>query len=395
MHLILDLQEEHRGCRRSHRKSRRYARRMVRRSGYTFRMSLLFRDTAGPSLAPRGSVLCVGAFDGMHLGHRALLARVRERAAESELTPLAISFEPIPREFFARGAPVPRLASAREKIETLAVGGISRLLLLRFDAALAAMSAEAFIEEVLVQRAGAREIWIGADFRFGHARRGGITLLRAFGERRGFTVEVMPDVEVEGERVSSSAIRTHLTAGEFDAAARLLGRRFMMGGHVVRGQQLGRRLGYPTANIRLGKRAAPVGGVFAVRVHGVDASPLRGVASLGVRPTIAPSGAATAEPVLEAHLFDFDGDLYGRRIEVEFVQKLRDEEKFDDLDAMVRQIDRDARQARLLLSANNETHSPGEGGDAVNNETRRPGPSTGSGRAGLRPSRDPVPLRLE
>jgi riboflavin kinase/FMN adenylyltransferase len=307
-------------------------------------MSLLFRDVVGPSLAPRGSVLCVGAFDGVHLGHRALLARVRERAADLDLTPLAISFEPIPREFFARGIAVPRLASAREKIELLAAGGMAKLLLLRFEAALAAMHAEDFIEGVLMRRCGAREIWVGADFRFGHARRGDIAMLREFGLRHGFAVEMMPDVEIAGERVSSSAIRAHLAAGEFDASARLLGRRFVIGGHVVRGQQLGRKLGYPTANIRLGKRTAPVGGIFAVRVHGVDASVWPGVASLGVRPTV--NGT---EPLLEVHLFDFDGDLYGRRIEVEFVQKLRDEEKFDGLDAMVRQIDRDAQTARQLL----------------------------------------------
>jgi riboflavin kinase/FMN adenylyltransferase len=246
---------------------------------------------------------------------------------------------------------VPRLASVREKIENLAAGGAARVLLLRFDAALAATSAEAFIENVLVQRAGAREIWVGADFRFGHERRGDVAMLRAFGERHGFSIVVLPDVEVGTERVSSSAIRRHLAAGEFDAAARLLGRRFTIGGHVVRGRQLGRKLGYPTANIPLGRRTSPVSGIFAVRVHGVDALPLPGVASLGVRPTIASSGAATSEPLLEAHLFDFDGDLYGQRIEVEFVQKLRDEEKFLDLDAMVRQIDRDAQEARQILGA--------------------------------------------
>ena len=317
---------------------------MVRRSGYTFGMSLLFRDTAGPRLAPGGSVVCVGAFDGVHLGHRALLARVRERATELALAACAISFEPIPREFFARGTPVPRLASVREKIESIVAAGMSSLLLLRFDTVLAAMPAQAFIENVLIGRADAREIWVGADFRFGHGRRGDVALLRAAGERRGFAVSVMPDVEVGGERISSSGIRAHLAASEFDAAARLLGRRFTIGGHVVRGRQLGRKLGWPTANIRLGKRTSPVGGIFAVRVHGIDAPPLPGVASLGVRPTV-----HGTEPLLEAHLFDFDGDLYGRRIEVEFVRKLRDEEKFEDLDAMVRQIERDALQARAIL----------------------------------------------
>jgi riboflavin kinase/FMN adenylyltransferase len=307
-------------------------------------MSLLFRDVAGPSLAPGGSVLCVGAFDGVHLGHRALLARVRERAAARGLLPLALSFEPIPREFFARGAPVPRLASAREKIEYLFDGGISILLSLRFNAVLASMSADTFVEQVLHRRCGAREVWIGADFRFGHARRGDVALLREHGARLGFDVEVMDDVCIDGERASSSTVRAHLAAGEFDEAARLLGRRFAIGGHVVRGQQLGRQLGYPTANIRLGRRTSPVGGIFAVRVHGIGATALPGVASLGVRPTV-----HGVEPLLEAHVFDFDGDLYGRRIDVEFVQKLRDEEKFHDLDAMVRQIDRDAAEARSIL----------------------------------------------
>ncbi len=317
-------------------------------------MSLLFRDVAGPCLAPGGSVVCVGAFDGVHLGHRALLAEVRAQALAHAMIPLAVSFEPIPREFFARGASLPRLTSAREKILHLTGAGM-RLLLLRFDAALAAMTAEAFIEEVLVGRAGARAVRVGADFRFGHARRGDVATLRTAGERHGFTVDVVADVTVDGERVSSSAIRGHLAMGEFAAAARLLGRRFAIGGHVVRGRQLGRKLGYPTANIRLGRRTSPVAGIFAARVHGVDARPMPAVASLGIRPTIAPTGTSTAEPLLEAHLFDFDGDLYGRRIEVEFVKKLRDEAKFSDLGAMVRQIDRDAEQARALLRiADNE-----------------------------------------
>lgn len=337
-------------------------------------MSLLFRDAAGPSLAPGGSVLCVGAFDGVHVGHRALLARVRERALRQGRVPLAISFEPVPREFFARGVALPRLTSAREKIELLFGAGIERLLSLRFNAALAAMPAERFIEDVLVARAGAREIWVGADFRFGHARRGDIAMLREHAGRCGFAVEVMPDVEVGGCRTSSSVIRDRLAAGDFDAAAQMLGRRFAIGGHVVRGRQLGRTLGYPTANIRLGRRTSPIGGIFAVRVRGAgigdsgfgiragqhpDAWP--GVASLGVRPTVDGGG----EPLLEAHLFDFDGDLYGRRIEVEFVRKLRDEARFDDLDAMVRQIDRDALEARAILDAQESPRRPGESRDPV------------------------------
>jgi riboflavin kinase/FMN adenylyltransferase len=305
---------------------------------------MLFRDTAGPNLAARGSVVCIGAFDGVHLGHRAVLARVRERARELQLTSVVTSFEPLPREFFAHGRPVPRLSSLREKIEQFGAAGIERVLLLRFNAALAAMTAQEFVERVLVARLNAREVWVGEGFRFGHARGGDMALLEKLGREHGFIAKALTPVVLEGERISSSAIRDALAGGSFDLAARWLGRPFMIGGHVVRGQQLGRKLGYPTANLPLGRRTSPVEGIFAVRVHNVGDVVRPGVASLGVRPTV--NGK---EPLLEAHLFDFDGDLYGKRIQVEFLEKLRDEEKFSDLDAMVKQIDRDAAQAREIL----------------------------------------------
>jgi riboflavin kinase/FMN adenylyltransferase len=307
-------------------------------------MRMLFRDIAGASLAPRGSVVCVGAFDGVHLGHRAVLARVRERARASNLGAVVVSFEPLPREFFAHGRAVPRLSSRREKIEQFHDAGIDRALLLRFNAALAAMSAQDFVEQVLVRRLNAREVWVGEGFRFGHARSGDVELLQRLGREHGVVAHALEPVVIEGERISSSAIREALAGGSFDLAARWLGRPFTIGGHVVRGQQLGRKLGYPTANLCLGSRTSPVDGIFAVRVHGIGEKVRPGVASLGVRPTV--NGR---EPLLEAHLFDFDGDLYGRRIQVEFVEKLRDEEKFSDLDAMVKQIDRDAAQAREIL----------------------------------------------
>ncbi len=309
-------------------------------------MFRLVRDSQGACLAPRGSVVCIGAFDGVHRGHRALLERVRDRADALGLAAIAVSFEPIPREFFARTTPVPRLDNVRGKIEQIRAAQMDRLLLMRFNAALAAMQAEDFVDKVLVDRLGAREIWVGADFRFGHARRGDVELLRDMGRQRGFSAEVFPEFTFEGERVRSSAIRELLGNGDFSSAERLLGRRFMIGGHVVRGQQLGRKLGYPTANIRLGRRTSPISGIFAVRVHGIKAQPMPGVASLGVRPTV--NGT---EPMLEAHIFDFDGDLYGRRIQIEFVAYLREEEKFADLDSMVRQIDRDAAEARGILAA--------------------------------------------
>jgi riboflavin kinase / FMN adenylyltransferase len=307
-------------------------------------MHTLSRDAAGPVLAPRGSVVCIGAFDGVHRGHRYVLDHVCRRAAELKLLPAAISFEPLPREFFARGE-LPRLSSARDKIAQLFGAGMAHLLLLRFNAALAVMSAEDFVEQVLVARLNAREVLVGRDFRFGHARRGDMALLQTLGAHYGFSARELAPFAPDGERVSSSALRSLVAAGQFDAAAQGLGRRFAIGGKVVHGQQLGRQLGYPTANIRFGRRKPPLQGIFAVRVHGIAALALPGVASLGVRPTI----GGGREPLLEAHLFDFDADLYGRRIEVEFVEKLRDEEKFPDLASMVRQIDLDAAAARRIL----------------------------------------------
>lgn len=273
-----------------------------------------------------------------------MLDRVRERALAADLDSVVVSFEPIPREFFARGAPLLRLTSARDKIANIAAAGIDQLLSLRFNAALAAMAAEDFVSQILVGQLAAREVWIGADFRFGKARAGDIELLRRMGETLGFSVHVFDDFEVDGQRVRSSDIRRLLGEGDFDAAASLLGRRFMIGGRVVHGQKLGRQLGYPTANIRLGKRASPVNGIFAVWAHGVSEQVMPGVASLGTRPTV--NGR---EPLLEVHLFDFDGDLYGRHLDVDFVAKLRDEEKFDDLDALVVQMDLDALDARRVL----------------------------------------------
>lgn len=309
-------------------------------------MTKVFRDAAGPCLAPNGSVLAVGAFDGLHRGHAALLRRVRERASASGSTAAVVSFEPLPRAFFSQ-EPLPRLSSLREKLYGFGEAGIELVLLLRFNAALAAMGAEEFVRSILVQRMNAREVWVGADFRFGHRRAGDVALLQTLGRELGFEVHALETVEVaEGKRVSATRIRELLAEGEFAQAARLLGRPFAIGGHVVRGNRVGHQLGYPTANIRLGRRVSPVQGIFAVRVLGINAKPWPGVASLGVRPMF-----DGREPLLETHLFDFDGDLYGRRIEVEFVAKLRDEEKFADLDALKVQMDRDALQARSLLGS--------------------------------------------
>ena len=305
----------------------------------------MFRDVQGGPLCPQGSVVCIGAFDGLHLGHRALLRHAAARARAAGVDAVALSFEPLPREFFAREAKPPRLMLPRAKVQGLFDVGIDRIGLLRFNAALAAMSPEQFVQRLLVSRLAAREVWVGPEFRFGKGRAGDLSTLRALGAEHGFTAGAIDPVEVDGERVSSTRIRAALGQGDFATAARLLGVPYAIGGRVVRGQQLGRTLGFPTANLRFGNRTPALRGIYATRVHGIDAQPWPSVSSFGTRPTV-----DGREPLLEAHLFDFDGDLYGRRIEVEFVARLRDEEKFPDLPALVAQMHRDAAQARAALN---------------------------------------------
>lgn len=311
-------------------------------------MSRLFRDLDGGCRYPRGSVVCIGAFDGLHLGHQALVRHAVARARALGLPALALSFEPLPREFFAVGPSPPRLLLPRAKVEGLLALGVDAVGLLRFDARLSSLDAEDFVRQVLVASLGASEIWVGPEFRFGKGRSGDLALLQRMGGECGFVAGEIPAVHLDGGRVSSTRIRAALQAGDFAAATRLLGHPYAIGGRVVRGQQLGRTLGFPTANVRLAGRMPALSGIYATRVHGTDGSdagrPRASVSSLGTRPTV-----DGVEPLLEAHLFDFDGDLYGRRIEVEFVAKLRDEKKFTDLAALTDQMHRDAGQARAIL----------------------------------------------
>ncbi|MBS0194234.1 MAG: bifunctional riboflavin kinase/FAD synthetase [Proteobacteria bacterium] len=305
----------------------------------------LFRDCSGIRADARGSVVCIGAFDGLHRGHRALVGRAVERARELDAESVALSFEPLPREYFARGSPPPRLSLPRAKVEGLWALGVDRVGLLRFDARMAALSAQGFIADVLVRALGAREVWVGPGFRFGHGRAGDMGLLVREGATHGFVAREIEPVQVDGERASSSRLRQMLAVGDLDAAARQLGQAYAIGGKVVRGRQLGRTLGFPTANLRLGRLRPPLTGIFATRVHGAGLDAWPSVSSLGTRPTVDGD-----EPLLEAHLFDYDGDLYGRRIEVEFVAKLRDELRFEDLHALTAQMHRDAAQAREILA---------------------------------------------
>ena len=313
-------------------------------------MSKLFRDVGGEVVCPQGSVACIGAFDGLHRGHQALVGHALARARALAVPAVALSFEPLPREYFARGERPPRLLLPRAKFEGLRDLGMDVVGLLRFNAELSAMPAGEFVRRVLVERLRVREVWVGPQFRFGKGRQGDLGLLQELGAEFGFVAGEIAPVEVAGERVSSSRLREQLAAGDLDGAAQALGRRYAIDGKVVRGRQLGRRLGYPTANLRLmGKRTA-LTGIYATWVHGVGDTPRASVSSLGTRPTV-----YGTEPLLEAHLFDFDGDLYGSRIRVEFVAKLRDEEKFDDLPALVRQMDVDAEQARRHLRHDSQT----------------------------------------
>ncbi|AXA83623.1 bifunctional riboflavin kinase/FAD synthetase [Lysobacter oculi] len=308
-------------------------------------MEFLFRDAEGGPLCPEGSVVCIGAFDGLHRGHQSLLRHAATRAHLLGVPAVAVAFEPLPREFFAAGDPPPRLMLPRDKVRGMREAGIHGIGLLRFNARMAAMPANDFIEKVLVQRLAASEVWVGPDFRFGHKRLGDVAMLQAEGQHRGFSAHAIEPFLLDGERVSSSAIRAALSAGDFATAERLLGRPYVIGGRVVRGRQLGRTLGFPTANLRFPKKPA-LQGIYATWVHGIGDAPMPSVSSFGTRPTV-----DGVEPLLEAHLFDFDGDLYGRHIRVEFVAKLRDEEKFDSLDALTAQMRQDADNARTLLES--------------------------------------------
>ena len=292
----------------------------------------------------RGSVVTLGAFDGLHLGHQALIARALDRARERAARAVMLTFEPMPREYLQPGSPPARLTNFRERWRLAAASGLDGLCVLRFDARLRGLAGEAFAQR-FASAFGAALVVVGHDFRFGRDGAGTAEGLAECGRRLGFEVEIVAPVTGEGERVSSTAVRAGLAASDFARAARLLGRPYTMRGRVMRGEQLGRTLGYPTANLRLKRRRSPLGGIFAVRVHGVAEAPWPGVASLGTRPTV-----GGVEPWLETHLFDFAASLYGREIEVEFVAKIRDEARFASLDALVAQMHDDASEARRLLA---------------------------------------------
>ena len=286
--------------------------------------------------------LTIGNFDGVHLGHQAMLHALKLAAKPLGLPTGVVTFEPHPREFFARGEAPARLTTLREKLELLEDAGIDHAFVLRFRASLAKMPADQFISDFLVARLKVRWLLVGDDFRFGANRTGSFALLREAGTHFGFECFSLSSIMAAGLRVSSSAVRDALSSGQLELAAQLLGRHFFLSGRVAEGKRLGRSLGYPTANIRLQGRVPPLSGIFAVSVTGLADAPIPGVASLGTRPTVSTDGSW----ILEVHLFDFDLDIYGRRIHVHFLHKLRDEARFDSLDALTRQIACDAQAAR-------------------------------------------------
>ena len=317
----------------------------------------------GPA-APRGvqCVVTIGSFDGIHLGHQALIERLKWHGRRLGLPTMMLSFEPLPREFLQATDPPARLTNFRERWRLLAGFGLDRLWLLRFNEALRLSSGSEFMQ--LLAAARARVVVVGHDFHFGRGGEASAEWCVARSAAFGFEVDVVAPVQVQGERVSSGRVRGALQSGDFAAAAQLLGRDYSMRGRVRGGQRLGRTLGFPTANIAVKRRRVPLQGVFAVRVHGTERGPdgqrrpgaaaaprgVPGVANLGIRPMV-DRGVDGAQMLLEAHLFDFNADLYGRELEVQFVARLRDELKFESMAAMVAQMHRDAAQARTVLAA--------------------------------------------
>lgn len=303
----------------------------------------------------RGCVATIGTFDGVHLGHQAIIAQLKQRAREHGLPSVAMIFEPQPHEYFSGEKAPARLMRFKEKVLALFEAGVDRVLCLQFNDKLRGLSAEAFIQRILVDGLGIAHLVVGDDFRFGCDRSGDYRLLQQAGSQGGFTVEDTATVEVGGERVSSTRIREALQRGDFELAQTLLGKPYRITGRVAPGRALGRQLGAPTANVRLHRYRSPLVGVYTVRATATDGSELAagraeidGVANVGFRPTVEGEGA---QPLLEVNLFDFSGDLYGRELAVEFCHKLRNEEKFASLEILKARIAQDIRDARDWFAA--------------------------------------------
>ncbi|NYT66039.1 bifunctional riboflavin kinase/FAD synthetase [Alcaligenaceae bacterium] len=300
----------------------------------------------------RPSAVTIGNFDGVHLGHQAILARVQHLATERDLAPTVMTFNPHPRAWFAQRGQRPELiptqiSSLRDKLQALTQHGIRQVALLRFHQALADMSATDFIEHLLVKGLNTRWLLVGQDFRYGHKRSGDIDLLRRAGIKHGFDVETIADVvDPQGHRISSSEVRKALAVGSLTLTRSLLGQDYHISGHVVHGAKLGRTIGYPTMNLHVPSHCAARSGIYVVRAHGLAQHPIYGVASLGVRPTVTESGRL----MLEVHLLNSDVSAYGKLVRIEFLKYLRDEEKFPDLPTLISAIDTDVQNAKDYLA---------------------------------------------
>lgn len=298
--------------------------------------------------ALRGCAATIGNFDGVHLGHQAVLGQLAERAGDLGLPTTVIIFEPQPQEYFTPEQAPPRLTRLREKLAALRRFSVDRVLCIRFDRAFAELTADEFVQRVLIDGLGVRYLVVGDDFRFGKGRAGDFDFLARAGEREGFQVAHMHSFELGGARVSSTRIRTALRDGDLAAAEQMLGRSYRMLGRVAHGDKRGRTIGFPTANLFLHRRNTPVQGVFAVELYGLEREPLYGVANVGTRPTV--DGTRS---LLEVHLFDFAGDIYGRHVAVDFVHKIRAEKKFASFDELKLQIQCDVEAAREFFRQRN------------------------------------------
>ena len=304
-------------------------------------MKKIIRGFHNLSPSSEGCVATIGNFDGVHLGHQAVLSQLALKGDMLGLPATVITFEPQPTEFFLPEKAPPRLSRFREKVEALRSYSIEQLCVLRFNEVLAEMSANDFIQKLLVKGLNVRYLVVGDDFKFGKDRKGDFALLKKMGEEHNFQVVNMHTFAIAETRVSSTRIRQALTAGDLMLAQTLLGHPYKMSGRVAHGDKRGRTLGYPTANIHLHRAKVPLTGVYAVRLYGLEDEPIDGIANVGVRPTI-----GEGNTLLEVHLFDFNKDIYGENVQVYFLHKVRDEKKFDGLPALVAQIERDCQSAR-------------------------------------------------
>lgn len=304
-------------------------------------MKKIIRGFHNLSPSSEGCVATIGNFDGVHLGHQAVLSQLALKGDMLGLPATVITFEPQPTEFFLPEKAPPRLSRFREKVEALRSYSIEQLCVLRFNEVLAGMSANDFIQKLLLKGLNVRYLVVGDDFKFGKDRKGDFALLKKMGEEHNFQVVNMHTFAIAETRVSSTRIRQALTAGDLMLAQTLLGHPYKMSGRVAHGDKRGRTLGYPTANIHLHRAKVPLTGVYAVRLYGLEDEPIEGIANVGVRPTI-----GEGNTLLEVHLFDFNKDIYGENVQVYFLHKVRDEKKFDGLPALVAQIERDCQSAR-------------------------------------------------